>query len=376
MTKSPFLFLRNDNGCLYLQGEWVLANYHALLREIQDFSQQQPTYQVLDFSALDKIDTAGAEQLCYLLTAEKLAQRLDQAQGLSTERNALLRTVAQAISNEGPPQPKVQQNAVGDFFEKMGQSSINLWKEFLDLTSFIGLTLETLLLNMLRPSRWRVTSIVAQVQEIAINAVPIIFLLTFLVGAVVAFLGATILSDFGATIYTVDLVGYSFLREFAVLLTAILMAGRTASAFTAQIGSMKANEEIDALRAQGLDPMLLLVIPRILAMLLAMPLLTFIGMIAGILGGGMVCYWTLGISPTLFLDTLQADISVRNFFVGMAKAPLFAFLIAVIGCQQGFKVTGSAQSVGERTTTSVVHSIFIVILIDAIAALYFMEMGW
>ena len=116
MTKSPFLFLRNDNGCLYLQGEWVLANYHALLREIQDFSQQQPTYQVLDFSALDKIDTAGAEQLCYLLTAEKLAQRLDQAQGLSTERNALLRTVAQAISNEGPPQPKVQQNAVGYFF--------------------------------------------------------------------------------------------------------------------------------------------------------------------------------------------------------------------------------------------------------------------
>ena len=258
----------------------------------------------------------------------------------------------------------------------MGQSSINLWKEFLDLTSFIGLTLETLLLNMLRPSRWRVTSIVAQVQEIAINAVPISVLLTFLVGAVVTFLGATILSDFGATIYTVDLVGYSFLREFAVLLTAILMAGRTASAFTAQIGSMKANEEIDALRAQGLDPMLLLVIPRILAMLLAMPLLTFIGMIAGILGGGMVCYWTLGISPTLFLDTLQADISVRNFFVGMAKAPLFAFLIAVIGCQQGFKVTGSAQSVGERTTTSVVHSIFIVILIDAIAALYFMEMGW
>lgn len=376
MTQAHLPFLRSDDGCLYLQGEWVLANYHALIREIREFSQQKITYSTLDFSALDKIDTAGAEQLCQLITAEQLESSLDQAKGLSVERNALLRTVAQAIQNEGEPPPKTQQNALGDFFEHLGVAATRFWHEFLDLTSFIGLALETLLFNMLRPSQWRVTSIVAQIQEIAINAVPIIALLTFLVGAVVAFLGATILSDFGATIYTVDLVGYSFLREFAVLLTAILMAGRTASAFTAQIGSMKANEEIDALRAQGLDPMLLLVIPRILAMLLAMPMLTFVGMVAGIFGGALVCYWTLGISPTLFLDTLHADVGVRNFFVGMSKAPIFAFLIAVIGCQQGFKVTGSAQSVGERTTTSVVHSIFIVILIDAIAALYFMEMGW
>lgn len=376
MTQASPLFLRNDDGYLYLQGEWVLANYHALIAEIRDFSQQKIAYKALDFSALDKIDTAGAEQLCYLITPEKLENSLDQAKGLSAERDALLRTVAQAIQNEGEPPAKTQQSAIGDFFEHIGVAAKRFWNEFLDLTSFIGLALETLFLNMLRPSQWRVTSIVAQIQEIAINAVPIIALLTFLVGAVVAFLGATILSDFGATIYTVDLVGYSFLREFAVLLTAILMAGRTASAFTAQIGSMKANEEIDALRAQGLDPMLLLVIPRILAMLLAMPMLTFVGMVAGIFGGALVCYWTLGISPTLFLDTLHADVSVRNFFVGMSKAPIFAFLIAVIGCQQGFKVTGSAQSVGERTTTAVVHSIFIVILIDAIAALYFMEMGW
>lgn len=376
MTQSDSHFLRNDNGCLHLQGEWVLANYHALINEIRDFSQQKASYNTLDFSALNKIDTAGAEQLCHLISLEKFESHLDQAKGLSTERGALLRTVAQAIKNEGEPPVKPQHSALGDFFENIGVSTKRFWNEFLDLASFVGLALETLVFNMFRPSQWRVTSIVAQLQEIAINAVPIIFLLTFLVGAVVAFLGATILSDFGATIYTVDLVGFSFLREFAVLLTAILMAGRTASAFTAQIGSMKANEEIDALRAQGLDPMLLLVIPRIIAMLFAMPMLTFVGMIAGIFGGALVCYWTLGISPTLFLDTLHADVSVRNFFVGMSKAPIFAFLIAVIGCQQGFKVTGSAQSVGERTTTAVVHSIFIVILIDALAALYFMEMGW
>src|SRR5699024_2392838 len=162
---------------------------------------------------------------------------------------------------------------------------------------------------------WRLNSVVAQIEEIGINAVPIIFLLTFLVGAVVAFLGATVLQTFGATIYTVDLVGFSFLREFAVLLTAILMAGRTASAFTAQIGSMKANEEIDALRAQGLDPMLVLVLPRVIAMLVAMPLLTFIGMIAGIFGGALVCAWVLDISPTMFLSVFKSDISYTDFIV-------------------------------------------------------------
>ena len=265
---------------------------------------------------------------------------------------------------------------MGDFFARIGGATQRFWDQFLELTAFVGLTLETLFFNMLRPSRWRVTAIVAQIEETAFNAVPIIFLLTFLVGAVIAFLGATILSDFGATIYTVNLVGFSFLREFAVLLTAILMAGRTASAFTAQIGSMKANEEIDALRAQGLNPMLILVIPRVLAMLIAMPMLTFIGMIAGIFGGALVCFWTLGISPTMFIDIFNEDVSIRHFFLGMAKAPIFAFLIAVIGCLQGFKVTGSAQSVGERTTAAVVHSIFIVILLDAMAALFYMEMGW
>ena len=376
MTPSNNRFLYSDDNSLHLQGEWVLANYHALRNELQDFYKKKSDYTHIDFSALKKIDTSGAELLCQILTTDKLEENLANASGLSAEREALLRTVARALSHEEKAATPKKHSSIGDFFERIGTATQNFWKTSIELTSFIGLSLETLLRNMLRPSRWRVTAIVAQVEETAFNAVPIIFLLTFLVGAVVAFLGATILTDFGATIYTVDLVGYSFLREFAVLLTAILMAGRTASAFTAQIGSMKANEEIDALRAQGLDPMLILVIPRILAMLIAMPILTFVGMIAGIFGGALVCFWTLDISPTMFIDVFQENIGIKNFFLGMAKAPLFAFLIAVIGCLQGFKVTGSAQSVGERTTTAVVHSIFVVILLDAIAALYYMEMGW
>ncbi len=200
--------------------------------------------------------------------------------------------------------------------------------------------------------------------------------MTFLVGAVVAFLGATILADFGATIYTVNLVAFSFLREFGVLLTAILMAGRTASAFTAQIGSMKANEEIDAIRTLGLSPVELLVLPRVFAMLIALPILTFIAMLSGMLGGALVCALSLDISPTMYLSILQDSDLLQHFLVGLLKAPIFAFLIALIGCLEGFKVSGSAQSVGEHTTSAVVQSIFVVILLDALAALFLMEMGW
>lgn len=217
---------------------------------------------------------------------------------------------------------------------------------------------------------------VAHIEQTGLDAAPIVALLTFLVGAVVAFLGATVLKSFGATIFTVDLVAFSFLREFGVLLTAILIAGRTASAFTAQIGSMKANEEIDAIRTLGLDPMELLVLPRVLALLVALPMLTFLAMLSGIVGGGVVCAVALDISPAMFLSLLQSDIGVQHFLVGMVKAPIFAFLIAAIGCLEGFKVSGSAESVGAHTTSSVVQSIFVVIVLDAVAAMFFMEMGW
>ncbi len=250
------------------------------------------------------------------------------------------------------------------------------WLHLKALLGFIGLTLETLFRSLVRPASWRVTPLVANIEKSGLDAVPIIALLTFLVGAVIAFLGATVLANFGATIYTVNLVVFSFLREFAVLLTAILMAGRTASAFTAQIGSMKANEEIDAIRALGLNPIELLVLPRVLALLVSLPMLTFVGMLCGIVGGMTVCAWTLDIPPAMFLSIMEDGIGVQHFLVGISKAPLFAFLIAVIGCLEGFKVSGSAQSVGEHTTTSVVHSIFVVILLDALAALFFMEMGW
>jgi len=239
----------------------------------------------------------------------------------------------------------------------------------------MGLTLLTLISLLPRPWRWRWTALIAQMQQAGLNAVPIVALLNFLVGAVVAFLGATVLTQFGASIYTVDLVAYAFMREMGVLLAAILLAGRTASAFTAQIGSMKVNEELDALRVQGLSPIELLVIPRLLALVITLPVLTFIAMLSGIAGGAMVAVFSLDISLTRFMGIVQ-QVPLLHFWLGLAKAPVFAVLIALIGCLEGFKVGGSAESVGERTTSSVVQCIFMVILMDAVAAMFFMEMGW
>ena len=244
------------------------------------------------------------------------------------------------------------------------------------LAGFLGELLVKLLRLFKEPSRFRPTATVHHMEQVGLDAAPLVAMLSFMVGAVIAFLGATVLANFGATIYTVNLVVFSFLREFAVLLTAILMAGRTASAFTAQIGSMKANEEIDAIRALGLNPIELLVLPRVLALLVSLPLLAFLATIAGLLGGLAVGAFSLDIPPVAYLVRMQETMEMRHFFVGMAKAPLFAFLIAVIGCLEGFKVSGSAQSVGEHTTTSVVHSIFVVILLDALAAIWFMQVDY
>ena len=366
---------------LTVRGDWTLDNYVALGEEIAqlraevvDLANTQSNQ--IDLSGLSTLDTAGASRLLELL-GTKLAWQLSGPDSvLTAERNALLRTVTVALSAAGKVERTPRRSAVIELLARIGRAMGIFRQQALALLGFTGITLEALARTIFRPSRWRITSVVAQIEETGLNAVPIVALLNFMVGAVIAFLGATVLADFGATIYTVNLVTFSFLRELAVLLTAILMAGRTASAFTAQIGSMKANEEIDAARMLGLSPVNLLILPRLLALFVSLPILTFVGMISGILGGAVVCALALDISPTMFLSIFQDQIKLQHFLVGMSKAPVFAFVIAVIGCLEGFKVSGSALSVGQHTTSSVVQSIFVVILLDALAALFFMEMGW
>ncbi|PVZ82373.1 ABC transporter permease [Serratia sp. S1B] len=357
-------------------GDWVLANYRLLEPAVSQLQTRIHSGVVFDLGQLGILDTAGAALLVKLLGDQRIFNLQQIAPSLPAERRVLLETVGHALQDFHLPPEEKAPGLVTELLATVGQSMVNFWQNLVELLGFIGLTLNTLVVSLLRPSRWRITSLVANLQQIGLNAVPIIMLLTFLVGAVIAFLGSTVLSTFGASIFTVHLVVFSFLREFAVLLTAILMAGRTASAFTAEIGLMKANEEIDAIQTLGLNSVELLVLPRVMALLLALPMLTFIGMISGIFGGLMVCSLTLDISPTMFLTIMQSSGGFQHFLVGMSKAPVFAFLIAIIGCLEGFKVTGSAESVGSHTTASVVHSIFVVILLDAVAALFFMEMGW
>ena len=360
---------------LVVAGDWTLPHYPALRRAVEQLRRQLGESERIELDELGELDTAGAGLLVELLGPARIARLDEWAPQLPSERRALLHTLASAMDQPPASQPPAT-NGLADVLAHIGSALAGLWNQQRALLGFIGLTLQTLLFNLLRPRRWRLTSLAAHIEQTGLDAIPIVALLTFLVGAVVAFLGATVLADFGATIYTVNLVAFSFLREFGVLLAAILLAGRTASAFAAQIGAMKANEEIDAIRAIGLSPVEMLVLPRVLAMLITLPILTFIGMLSGIVGGLVVCALSLDISPTMFLNILQRDISINHFLVGLGKAPVFAFLIAVIGCLEGFKASGSAQSVGERTTSSVVQSIFMVILIDAVAALFFMEMGW
>ena len=372
-TPSATLDTSSQPPRLRIVGDWTLAHYASLKRDSEQLRRQYGEEAIADLSQLGRLDTAGASLLAEMLGAERLARCTEE---IAEADRALLKSVYCSVQNYCVPEKQPEGSLVMLLLCRIGRAVDTLWQDTRQLLGFIGLIIETLLRRALQPQRWRVTPVVAHIEQTGLDAAPIVALLTFLVGAVVAFLGATVLAAFGATIFTVDLVAFSFLREFAVLLTAILMAGRTASAFTAQIGSMKANEEIDAIRTLGLNPIELLVVPRVLALLITLPLLTFVAMICGIVGGAVVCALSLDIPPAMFLSLLQTDIGVEHFLVGLAKAPLFAFLIAAIGCLEGFKVSGSAESVGAHTTSSVVQSIFVVIVLDAVAALFFMEMGW
>ncbi|MCC5878283.1 MAG: ABC transporter permease [Idiomarina sp.] len=356
-----------------LSGVWVLADYRAGQRELQAFaSRHQDSEQVvtLDGREITRLDTSAAHLLYQFFGA----QALEQGQFKDEHRN-LVQLVLSACEQKSPLPPKPDNSLVA-LLAEVGEFCTNAFRQQKLLLGFLGQVLIRILQVLVSPTRWRITPLAAQIEQVGLNAVPIVALLTFLVGAVVAFLGATVLGDFGADIYTVNLVGFSFLREFGVLLAAILLAGRTASAFTAQLGSMKANEEIDALRAQGLDPLELLVVPRVLAMMISLPALTILAMVSGVAGGMLVCWLALDISPQLFMYIFARDIDISHFWSGLVKAPVFAFMIGLIGCLEGFKVAGSAQSVGEHTTSSVVQSIFMVILLDALFALFFMEIGW
>ncbi len=365
---DPRLHITAD-GRLRLDGDWTLDRAITLLATIE---RAPSGVAEIEAKAITRLDAAGALLLRKLIDRCKIA---DDAVILRPEHADLLAAVTAA---ERRPESVVTgpESPWRALLARVGLAEVTLVEQLRALLGFFGHSLVSLAHVLRRPSRLRLTATVHHMEQTGLDAVPLVALLSFLVGAVIAFLGATVLRDYGADVFVVELVGFSFLREFGVLLTAILLAGRTASAFTAQIGTMKSREEIDAIRTLGLDPMELLVLPRLLALLVMLPLLSVIAAMAGMLGGMAVAVLDIGMTPDLFINRLYETLQLRHYLVGLSKAPIFAMVIALVGCLEGFKVAGTAQSVGERTTSAVVQSISLVIVIDALAAVFFMEMGW
>ncbi|MPZ11621.1 MAG: MlaE family lipid ABC transporter permease subunit, partial [Kiloniellaceae bacterium] len=248
-------------------------------------------------------------------------------------------------------------------------------REAVDLLSFLGLTVTVFVRTLLHPWRIRLVPLIAHMEQTGLNALPIVGLISFLVGIVLAYQGADQLARFGAQIFTVNLVAVGVLREMGILLTAIIVAGRSGSAFTAQIGTMKVNEEVDAMRTLGLDPMEVLVIPRVFALVLVLPLLTFYADLMGLLGGAVMATIVLDISFFQFARQLNDAVTLWTFWIGIIKAPIFAFIISMIGCYEGLQVSRSAESVGRQTTRAVVEAIFLVIVLDALLSIFFSVIG-
>ena len=356
-----------DPARVRLAGQWTIA---TALQVAERLREMPASAKAIDATGIARIDSAGVLQL--LRHAARNGIAVEDLR-FREEHRALVSTI-EDVADDRPK--KKRDYGFTAALARLGHRVHDNGKEIVDLVGFTGENLVKLLRTLRDPRRLRVTATVSHMEQVGLDAVPLVILLSYLVGAVIAFLGSTILRDFGAEIYVVELVSIAFLREFAVLLTAIVLAGRTASAFTAQIGAMKSREEIDAIRTLGLDPIELLVIPRLLALLITLPLLTFIAMMAGLAGGITVGAFDLGIPPQMYLARMHETLEVRHFLVGMSKAPVFALIIGLIGCLEGLQVEGTAQSVGERTTSSVVQAISLVIILDALAALWFMKMDW
>ena len=353
-----------ESGRLRLSGQWTLEHARRIGKQLESAPGGATA---IDASGVDRLDSLGVLQLL----------RFAQRHGIAFEDVTFRddhRALVAAIDDVSDERPKARREfGVYAALARLGYAVTDNWREFLALLGFLGEVLSKMLRMIREPSRFRPTATVFHMEQVGLDAVPLVALLCFLVGAVVAFLGANVLRDFGATIFVVELVSIAFLREFAVLLTAIILAGRTASAFTAQIGAMVSREEVDAMRTLGLDPVDLLVIPRVLALLLMLPLLTFVAMVFGLLGGLTVGAYGLNIPPQQYIARMHDTMELRHFWVGLSKAPFFALVIALIGCLEGLQVKGTAQSVGERTTSSVVQAISLVIILDAFAAIWFME---
>ena len=367
----PSCELRGD--VLYLQGEWELAHFKHMSTQLKAITQlgQELT---LNGEALIMLDTAGS------ILIKKFAQSHGiQCNEVKFEhiRDDYKNFIREIWARNYDPEVKQRQHhtLIGRFMDWVGHISATIVHEATNMLSFTGQVVLCIAHCFSAPSEFRGKSLIRHMDEAGVRALPIICLLAFLISIVLGYQGATQLQMFGAEIFTIDLTAISILREMGVLLTAIMVAGRSGSAFATEIGVMKLRDEVDALKTIGLNPFQLLVIPRILSLVIMMPVLTFFADMCGLLGTFLMTNLLLGIPLDIFLERCANTIEINTFMVGVAKAPVFGLLIGLVGTYQGMQVKGSAESVGRLTTVSVVQSIFAVIFANALFSILFAEFG-
>ena len=377
MTSAPLLTATPLDDVLELRpgGSWTATNAAALERLSDAVAQQLDRSNTVRLDMVDvrELDTLGA----WLL--EKISRRATSAGhradvvGVADNYAGLIEEVREV--NRHPPAPVAPRNPILTKVGDIGRATNGAGEDVTAFLQMLGSLCIAILGVLRRPRSLRLTSLIYQFYRVCWQAIPIVVLITFLIGAIIAQQGIFHFRKFGADFYVVDMVGILVLRELGVLIVAIMVAGRSGSAYTAELGSMKMREEIDALSTMGLDPVEVLMLPRIIALVCALPILSFIGSMAALYGGGLVAWFYGGMGPAIFIARLHEAVSVTHFEVGIIKAPFMALVIGIVACSEGLRVKGSAESLGKQTTTSVVKSIFLVIVLDGLFAVFFASIG-
>jgi phospholipid/cholesterol/gamma-HCH transport system permease protein len=374
---DPFLqeSLQGDRLAVTGGGVWTAAHARVLDSQIADLTRRHRGVKTvsIDMGKVEQIDTFGAWLLEKLMREVGANGAKAEVTGLKADYGALIDEMHQVDL-----EPLRKRRAAGSVvyaLSSVGENIASVGGSLLAIVNMFGALVTSILRVLTRPQTFRMTSLVHQLDMVAWRAVPIILLITFLIGCIIAQQGLFHFRKFGADVYVVDMVGILVLRELGVLIVCIMVAGRSGSAYTAELGSMKMREEIDALKTMGFDPTEVLILPRILALVIGVPILTFIGSMAALYGGGLVCWLYGGIAPDIFLSRLKEAIALNTFQVGMIKAPFMALVIGVVSCVEGLAVKGSAESLGRQTTASVVEAIFLVIVMDGLFAIFFASIG-
>jgi len=351
-------------------GQWTVQYAPDLEKIVEDTEKRNGGSAdiIIDVSQVSSLDTFGAwliERMRRSLTHGGVEPRVA---GLSANYASLVNEVRQVKA--GVVHQRRRQTLTG-MLDGVGRSVVDVGGTLIGLIGMLGAILNALWRVILHPTSFRFTSMIHHLEQVCWRAVPIVVLITFLIGCIIAQQGIFHFRKFGADVFVVDMLGVLVLRELGVLLVAIMVAGRSGSAYTAELGSMRMREEVDALRTMGFDPTEVLILPRIVALIIAMPILAFLGAMAALYGGGLVAWGYGGVQPDAFLSRLKEAISINHFTVGMVKAPFMALVIGIVACVEGAAVKGSAESLGQHTTASVVKSIFFVIVMDGLFAIFF-----